>query len=67
MHVLLLRYGYYDDLHHRLEACRLGALLLAGAFANSLIHPQRALDFATYTPRYYTIVSSVLRVLYCIV
>jgi len=45
------RYSYFDDLHLRLEACRLGATLLAGVCAASVAHPQRAVDFATYTPR----------------
>lgn len=45
------RYSYYDDLHFRLEACRMGAALLQGCFGVSLMHPQRLLDFATYTPQ----------------
>ncbi len=34
----------------QLECARLAALLLPALFTCSLEHPQRAVDFATYTP-----------------
>lgn len=44
------RYIYHSDTGRQLECARLAALLLPALFTCSLEHPQRAVDFATYTP-----------------
>ncbi|KAJ1485895.1 hypothetical protein T484DRAFT_2387970 [Baffinella frigidus] len=42
---------YHQDLHLQLEYALLAAHLFAQPFTSGLPHPQRARDFATYTPR----------------
>lgn len=37
----LTRYSLYHSMQTRLEACRMGAMLLNAIFASSIIHPQR--------------------------
>ena len=47
---LLCRYVYPADLNSRLSCARLAAELLPAVFAAEIIHPQRAVDCAMYTP-----------------
>ena len=42
--------SYARSAHLQREAALLGAHLIAAAFAGSVTHPQRAVDFASYTP-----------------
>jgi hypothetical protein len=44
------RYAYHEDQGTYLEAARLGAYLLPAVFSCDVVHPQRALEFALYTP-----------------
>lgn len=46
----LARYSYYDNLGIRLEAARMSASLISALFCNSIVHPQRNVDFASYVP-----------------
>jgi hypothetical protein len=47
----LARYGHATDLHQQLELSLLAAHLFAVPFSSGLPHPQRAAEFAGYTPR----------------
>lgn len=47
----LARYGHPMDLHQQLELSLLCAHLFAVPFSSGLPHPQRAAEFAGYTPR----------------
>jgi len=44
------RYCYPADLSSRLSCALLAAELLPAVFATDIIHPQRRVDFAAYTP-----------------
>jgi hypothetical protein len=44
------RYVHNANSGQQLECARLAALLLPAVFTCSLEHPQRAVDFAGYTP-----------------
>lgn len=46
----LLYCSYYDNLGNRLEAARMSGVLISALFCNSIVHPQRNVDFATYMP-----------------
>ncbi|KAL0048239.1 hypothetical protein WJX82_010821 [Trebouxia sp. C0006] len=46
----LVQLGALTDLHTQLEGACMAARLVGACFSCSLIHPQRPLDFATYTP-----------------
>jgi hypothetical protein len=47
----LARYGHVTDLHQQLELSLLAAHLFAVPFSSGLPHPQRAAEFAGYSPR----------------
>jgi hypothetical protein len=44
------RYSYHADLGSRLRCALLAAELLPAVFGSDILHPQRRVDFAAYTP-----------------
>lgn len=44
------RYSYHADLGARLRCALLAAELLPAVFGSDILHPQRCVDFAAYTP-----------------